>query len=95
MRHKIWIKLMLWSKQPQGKVLPKWALCVRAVLFPLDFFYWRMNKISGYQMVSDTWRIRGVSYSSSLLDALSTADGEVIRIRRVGDLVTFEKIHNA
>ena len=56
------------SKIPEGMILPWWALTVRAVLYPLDFFYWRMCQSRGYQWQSDTWLIEGVTYTGTARD---------------------------
>jgi len=47
MRNKIWNAVR--SKVPVGMILPWWALVARAILYPLDFFYWRMSQTRGYQ----------------------------------------------
>ena len=93
MRNKIWNAVR--SKVPEGMILPWWALAVRAVMYPLDFFYWRMSKATGYQWQNDTWLIEGVTYSGSALRWLSEAQGETCRVTRTGKTVTLEIVHNA
>lgn len=93
MRDIIWNAVR--SKVPGGMILPWWALTVRAVLFPLDFFYWRMSKTTGYQLENDTWLIGGVTYSAKALWLLARAQGETYRVTRTGEKVTMELVHNA
>lgn len=69
-----------------------WAISVRATLFPLDFFYWRMSKSRGYQTDTDTWLIEGVAYSGAALRWLAKAQGEIYRVTRTGETVTLESI---
>ena len=92
MRYQIWDWLR--AKHPEGMMLPLWLLTARAVLFPLEFFYWRMNKAEGYQYESDTWLIAGVTYSGKALRLLAKAQGETYRVTRNGETVTLERVHN-
>ena len=62
MRNTIWNAVR--SKVPEGMILPWWALTARAVLFPLDFLFWRMSQTRGYQWQNDTWLIDGVRRGS-------------------------------
>ena len=73
-------------------VLPTWALCVRAVLFPLDFFYWRMSKTRGYQWENNTWIINGIRYSEGFFYMLAMAHGEAYRVTRTGETITLERL---
>ena len=93
MKDRIWSAAR--SKVPEGMILPWWALAVRAVLHPLDFFYWRMSKTTGYQWQNDTWLIGGVTYSAEALRSLANAQGETYRVTRTGETVTMERVHNA
>lgn len=93
MRDMIWNAVR--SKVPEGMILPWWALTVRAALFPLDFFYWRMSQTRGYQWQNDTWLIEGVTYSGTALRYLAKAQGEMYRVTRTGETVTLERVHNA
>jgi hypothetical protein len=90
MRNKIWYWSI--SKLPEGIILPWWAITIRAIIFPLDFIYWRMSKSRGYQWKNDTWIINGVRYSGKALYWMSVAQGETYRIRRDGKTVTFEQV---
>lgn len=80
MRNIIWRWVR--SKYPEGMVLPSWMLMVRAALYPLEVFYWHMNKTRGYQWTSDTWVIDGVTYSAEALRWMAKAHGETYRISR-------------
>ena len=93
MRDMIWNAVR--SQVPEGMILPWWALTVRAVLFPLDFFYWRMSQTRGYQWEKDAWLIEGVTFSGAALRNLAAAQGETYRVKRTGETVTLERVHNA
>jgi len=88
MRDRIWNLLI--AKQTEGALLPRWLLVIRAILYPLEFFYWRMSKTRGYQFESDTWIIDGVRYSGAAMRTLAEAQGETYRITRTGECVTLE-----
>ena len=90
MRDKIWMSVR--SKLPEGSLLPWWAITMRAILFPLDFFFWRMSQTRGYQCESDTWRIEGVTYSAVAMRWLAKAQGETYRVTRTGETVTLERV---
>lgn len=90
MRRAIWKWLLI--RHPEGIVLPRWLLIARVVLYPLDFFYWRMSQTRGYQWQTDTWLIEGVAYSAQALRWMAKAQGEIYRIRRTGDTVTLERV---
>lgn len=92
MRNTIWNAVC--SKLPEGMILPWWALAARAVLFPLDFLFWRMSQTRGYQRQSDTWLIEGVTYSGRALRLFAQAQGETYRVTRTGETVTLERVHN-
>tara|TARA_R110000782_G_scaffold187844_1_gene277972 strand:+ start:464 stop:745 length:282 start_codon:yes stop_codon:yes gene_type:complete len=78
------------KNHPQGQVLSRWLLVVRAVLFPLDTFYWRMSKTRGYDWQTDSWNIEGVRLSGASLRMLSKAAGGFYQIDRDGDLILIE-----
>jgi hypothetical protein len=65
---------------------------VRSVLFPIDSFYWHMNRTRGYQLEYDTWLIQGVRYSNEMFSVLGRSSGEAYRIRRDHDVVHLERI---
>lgn len=86
----------LWSfaikNHQEGSILTKPLLVLRAILYPLDFFYWKMSKTRGYQWESNTWTIGGVRYSDAALRAFASAQGETFRITRSGDCITVERV---
>lgn len=90
MRDKLW-KLAT-AKHPEGRILPLWLLVIRASLYPLDFFYWKVSENRGYQWQSNTWNIHGVKYSDEALRALAEAQGETYRVSRTGECVTLERV---
>lgn len=92
MRDMVWTWLR--ARHPEGMILPTWLLAIRAALYPLDFFYWRMSKARGYQWESDTWLIEEVRYSGEALRWMAKSQGETYRIARTGDTVTLERVHN-
>lgn len=93
MRGTLWNWLR--AKHPEGMLLTRWLLTARAILYPLDFIYWRMSMSRGYQLETDTWKIYGVRYSASSLRWLAEAQGETFLVTRNGDTVTLERVHNA
>lgn len=90
MRETLWRRVR--ANVPDGQILPWWALAARAVLYPLDFLFWRLSKARGYQPESDTWLIGGIRYSSMALHLLAQAQGETYRVTRAGDTVIFERV---
>ena len=93
MRHSLWHLARL--AIPAGELLPWWLLVIRAILFPLDFFYWRMSLRQGYQVENNTWLIHGVRYSGNALRSLADAEGEIFRISRNGETMTIERVGGA
>lgn len=85
-RDRLWD--MALNNHPEGYIIPAWLRVVRAILYPLDTFYWHMSKTRGYQVQTNTWIINGVSYSSSGLRVLANAQGEICSINNVGGCVT-------
>ncbi len=90
MRDQFW-KLVT-AKHPEGMILPRWLIVVRAILYPLDTFYWRYGSKHGYNPQYDEWRIHGVRYTGAALRALAEAQGETYRITRAGERVTLERV---
>jgi hypothetical protein len=90
MRNKLW----KWAtaKHQEGMILPRWLLVIRAILSPLDTFYWLYGSRNGYNPQYDEWRIHGVRYTGAALRALAEAQGETYRITRTGECVTLERL---
>jgi len=88
-RQRLWEKAV--KNHPQGQVLSRWLLVVRAVLFPLDTFYWRMSKTRGYDWQTDSWNIEGVRYPRSALNALRRASGECYPLDFYGESIVIKR----
>ena len=90
MRSKIW----QWVRRniEVGRVLPVWAVLVRAVLFPVDTLYWLLSRQRGYDLMTDTWNIYGVRYAGTAFLMLARTKGEFYQIARQGDVVIFKRI---
>lgn len=79
------------SKLPKGSILPWWAVIIWSILFPLKFLYWKMGKRTGYQVLTDTWLIDGITYSSQELHDM--AQGGTYRVSRNGNTVKLERVY--
>lgn len=90
MREKFWRWLL--EDYPEGCYLPKWAIVLRCILFPVKSFFWLVDSHNPYDFITDTWNILGVKYSGNMLFMLSKANGETYRIYRHKDRVTMEKL---
>lgn len=90
MRNKLW-KLAV-GKHPEAEILTRWLIVVRALLYPMDTFYWKMSEGRGYQWRTRTWIIHGVHYHDDALRALAKAQGETYRITRTGKCVNLERL---
>jgi hypothetical protein len=77
---------------PEDMIFPQWLIVIRAILYPLDSFYYKMSENRGYQWKSNTWNIHGVRYTDEALRALAEAQGETYRITRTGDCITLERL---
>ncbi len=90
MRKFIWNKAT--DKHPEGCVLTRPLLILKAILYPLEWFYWHMGKARGYQYESDTWDIEGIKYTGKAMRLLANSQGETYRITRVGYCITLERV---
>jgi hypothetical protein len=90
MRYSIW--KFACRSVPEGTILPNWLIALRAMLFPLDLFYWKMSKSRGYDFRTDTWVIHGIRFSGSAMMSIAKAEGQVFKITRTGETLTFERI---
>lgn len=78
---------------PSGELLPSRLIIARALLFPLDFLFWKLSRSRGYQIETDTWLIYGVRYSAELFRTIATPSAKMWRIvARDGDVVTVEEV---
>lgn len=96
MREKDSMRLVLWrwlrSNHPPYLELPRWLLLIRALLFPIDFFFWRVGKSRGYQWESEMWLIGGHRWSGEFFHVLSNSNGGVYRIWMDGNRVMFQRL---
>lgn len=90
MRYYIWNKVK--TKIPEGIILPRWALAIRAILFPLDFFYWKYSQHRGYDWQTDTWNIGGEKFSTVAMQNLAKAEGKIFAVKKVNGIVTLERL---
>ena len=90
MRKAIWT----WARrnEPQGKILPKWLRAVYATLYPLEYLRWHLTRWHGWNWESDTYRLYGVTFTCGAIRTLTSANGEVYRITKKDDVVTFERV---
>lgn len=51
-----------------------------------------MSGDAGYQWEADVWLIDGVRVSGQSIRRLAKSQGEVYRVTRTGDVLTFEKV---
>lgn len=93
MRDKIWKAVC--SKIPEGAILPRWAMTVRAALYPLDTLFWHMSKTRGYRWQNDTWLIEGITYSGAMMRLLANSDGGTYRVASDGRSVTMTIVKTA
>lgn len=80
------------SKLDEGALLPPWAMVVRAILFPLDTWFWRRAFKVGYQWDRDVWMIDGVAFSARSLRRLANGQGELYRVTTIGETVVLERV---
>ncbi len=90
MRNFIWEAAR--KHHPEGMMLPRRFRVLRAILYPLDTFYFLYGERNGYNPQYDAWRIHGARFSSATLRTLAQAQGETYRITRSGERVTLERI---
>lgn len=72
--------------------MPFWALCLRAVLFPLEIFYWQMNQHYGYNWQTDVWNIAGCKFSGPSLRYMAQAQGKTYKITQSAGVVTLQLV---
>lgn len=87
-----WIWRTVSKAHPEGQALTLPLIVLRAMLYPLDFSYWRMSENRGYCWRSNTWNIHGVRYTDGALKALAESQGQTFRVTRAGECVTLERV---
>lgn len=88
LRNSIW-KLVAGNLK-EGTILPRWAYCIRVILFP--FGYLRKFDTVNYDFMSDTWNIEGVRISGDVMIDLANASGKSYTFTRIGDRLLVENI---
>lgn len=68
------------AKIEEGRILPIWALVVRAVLFPLDFLRWRLGVQCGYQFERDVFVVSGCILDGQVLRMMVEPNGRAWRV---------------
>lgn len=81
LREKIWSKVLDYVDTPIGMRLPTWVLAVRAILYPLDFFYWKLDRLRGYQADKDSLIVEGLEYPVEIFRELRRSRGGVYEIK--------------
>lgn len=88
LRNSIW-KLVT-SNLKEGMILPRWAYCIRVILFPFE--YLRKFVTVNYDFMTDTWNIEGVRISGESLIDLANSSGKSYTFTRIGDRLLVENI---
>jgi len=77
---------------PEGESLPKWAICAKFALFPIEMLGWALTRPNHYDLLTDSYTIYGIKYSGPFFRCLAADNECVYRFRREGDLVVAERI---
>jgi len=98
MRRKIWKYFR--SKYHHAQVLPTHMMVLYAILFPLDFFYWKYSKAVGYDMTTDRWTIAETEFSDTFFyhikDIKPTKDSPILcKIYFEDDILIFETLKDS
>ena len=88
LRNSIW-KLVTGNLE-EGMILPRWAYCIRVILFPFE--YLRKFDTVNYDFMTDTWNIEGVRISGESLIDLANASGKSYIFTRIGDRLLVENL---
>jgi len=83
LRERIWG----WARRgiPHGALLPKWAVRLRFVLFPLNTLLWRIANTQGYDPATDLWTVGGIRFTASFIRSLARPGTRIVRVDRFGD----------
>ena len=90
LRHRLW--LWLRRNHPEGEILSRPLLCLRALLYPVVTLAWCLNRSHGYDLSSDTLRINGVRFSMQSLVNLTYAQGEMFTVIRERNILIIEEV---
>jgi len=92
MRKKLWRWVL--RNHEEGTLLHKWQIFIRIVLFPLETFYYFMNKSHGYQVEMDLWIIDGIKISGEFFRCLTNDMGKFRIIKRGNSIVILERLND-
>ena len=83
------------AKTPEGEMLPYWVTWLWKLIFPIKAIYYRIEKSEGYQLRTNTWKIRGHEFSSPFFDHLVCGNDDKFKIiSRENGIITIEKFPN-
>jgi len=78
LRDAIWDKAT--ERLNEGEYLPRWAIWLRAVLYPREVLGYALGSTRHWAIHSDTWSFFGVRFHGRTLRRLATSNGELYRI---------------
>ncbi len=88
MREQIFRRLL--RNHPEGMMLTKAQMLIRAILFPIE---WMIRRHSHYDPMRDIWLIHGKRYSGRALHDLANSDGQAFKVKQGNDCTVLEKIN--
>lgn len=88
----MWMWIRTKTDTDHGIILPRWARLCRALLYPIDTFYWKMSKTRGYDWETDTWFIAGQRFNGFALLSLAQSDGELFRVTKEHGRITLTRV---
>ena len=77
----------------KGCILPRWALGLRTILFPLEMLGHFLSRPNHYDVLTDTYIIHGIRYHGEVLRTFAAPEEEgLYRFKRNGELVSIERV---
>ena len=68
---------------PEGQLLPKWAIFIHWLLFPLRSIRWTLERREGFQIDRLAWRIRGRYFLDETFSILARCeDGAMFKVKK-------------
>ena len=93
LREAIWFWVT--RNHPMEEVLKRRHMIARWVLYPLDTFYWAMQRSRGFDVRRNAWEIHGKVYPAWIFACLAKQeDGTRVIFRTDGRYVRFEIIYD-
>ena len=93
LREALWFWLL--RNHPKCEILKRRHMIARWVLYPLDTFYWMMQRSRGYDAQRNAWTIGDKIYPAWVFSSLAKqADGTRVIFRTDGRYVRFEVIYD-